>query len=266
MTKNYLLIVEGKVTEKDILSSVFERYGFKTYDCGQIDFSEELKEFVLTKLNTPNEDNIFIVQGPRNRIHDWLRLIDTKQDDFERYFRDLDGLFAGTFIIYDVDHTLKETLSNMFERYADETSSGLLLLSSPCIEVLSDEGRTEILEVDHLEEYKKELNKKFNQLYHCSAKQYIIDHFEESVLYYLEKNTLESNSKNVMDHPSFVLEKINELNDREFYSLDNQPVRYRYFTTVLYVCIAYINGLTKQIENADEVKNFFEKKLALRNN
>lgn len=77
---------------------------------------------------------------------------------------------------------------------------------------------------------------------------------------------VESNSKNVMEHPSFVLDKINELNDREFYSLDDQPVRYRYFTTVLYVCIAYINGLTKQIENVDEIKGFFEKKLALRGN
>ena len=77
-------------------------------------------------------------------------------------------------------------------------------------------------------------------------------------LYYLKKNCDETGSKNVMEHPHLLLPKINELNDRTYINDDYIPVVYRYFTTTVYVCIAYIKGLTKQIENSDEVINFFE--------
>ena len=63
-----------------------------------------------------------------------------------------------------------------------------------------------------------------------------------------------------MDHPDFILKQINKFNDRTFVSNDELPVVYRYFTTTLYVCIAYIMGLTKQINNSDEVIKFFESK------
>ena len=61
-----------------------------------------------------------------------------------------------------------------------------------------------------------------------------------------------------MEHPDFVLEQINELNERKFESNDCLPVVYRYFTTTLYVCLAYILGLTKEMENAQRVIEFFE--------
>ena len=38
----------------------------------------------------------------------------------------------------------------------------------------------------------------------------------------------------------------------------NYRVVYRYFTTVIYVCIAYIKGLTREIDNYNIVKDFFE--------
>jgi len=62
-----------------------------------------------------------------------------------------------------------------------------------------------------------------------------------------------------MEHPQFVLKKINELNEREDISSDCHPVYYRYFTTVIYVCVAYIKGLTKEIDNVDLIKEFFLK-------
>ena len=42
-----------------------------------------------------------------------------------------------------------------------------------------------------------------------------------------------------------------------FINKDLQPVLYRYFTTTLYVCIAYILGLTKEIDNSEIVEEFF---------
>ena len=44
---------------------------------------------------------------------------------------------------------------------------------------------------------------------------------------------------------------------RTYINDDLQPVLYRYFTTTLYVCIAYILGLTKEIDNSEIVANFF---------
>ena len=257
MTKNFLLIVEGEVTEKDIMTSVFERYGIEVYDKGKLDLNNaRAEELTIKQFSVPADRNIILLQGPKNRIHDWLKDINNKTEDFERFFNNLDGLFAGIFVIYDVDHTSKDDLLEMFNKFNDETSNGLLLLSSPCIEVMVDKERKSDLMVTHLKEYKIELNTKYNKEYKCSAKQFIVKNFESLALYYLEKNVEELHCKNVMEHPALILSKINELNERTFVSSDNQPVHYRYFTTVIYVCIAYIYGLTKEAENAGEVKKF----------
>ena len=60
-----------------------------------------------------------------------------------------------------------------------------------------------------------------------------------------------------MEHPEFVLQQINLLNERTYTNQDLQPVLYRYFTTTLYVCIAYILGLTKEVDNSKIVEDFF---------
>ena len=72
-------------------------------------------------------------------------------------------------------------------------------------------------------------------------------------MYFLKQNYIDFNEPNIMEHPSLVIKKINQENIRE----DNY-VYYRYFTTVIYVCIAYALGLTKQIENYNEVYSFFK--------
>ncbi|HHU28944.1 TPA: hypothetical protein GXZ54_07290, partial [bacterium] len=38
----------------------------------------------------------------------------------------------------------------------------------------------------------------------------------------------------------------------------DSELEFRYFTTVVYVCVSYILGLTKQIENYDIVRKYFE--------
>ncbi|MBE7039036.1 MAG: hypothetical protein E7404_09075 [Ruminococcaceae bacterium] len=259
MSKNFLLIVEGAVTEKSILKSILKKCDVEVFDSGRIDLKANVNEVFADLYYTSKKDKIFLVQGPRNRIHDWLKQIKLNEEDFELFFKEIEGKFAGIFIIFDVDHTMNDDLEEMFQKYNDETGNGLLLLSSPCIEVMAETGRTEPLRCNHLREYKTELNTRFNLAGYESAVKYIINNFDKLSLYYIDKNTQESGLLDVMQHPQFVLTKINELNERRHISKDSNPVFYRYFTTVLYVCIAYINGLVKDFDNVQKVREWFLK-------
>ncbi len=62
-----------------------------------------------------------------------------------------------------------------------------------------------------------------------------------------------------MEHPHLVKDKINEINIR-INDKEKSYVEYRYFTTVVYVMIAYINKLTIDIDNYDKVYDFFKSK------
>ena len=259
MAKNFLIITEGVKTEPNILEAVLRKYGFNIIKQNPIKINEEVVPFDLdfTQLND-EKDSVYIAQGPKNRISEFLALVNNQSEDIERYFSQLTKQFAGIFLMYDVDHTSKEDLEQMFLKYQDETS-GLLILSSPCIEILSEPHRTAEIEVEHLTEYKTERKKWVQDNYSDSVEHYIINNFEDLILTFLFKNCEESGSENVLEHPAFVLEQINLLNERKYISNDLQPVLYRYFTTTLYVCIAYILGLTKEIENSQLVADFFIK-------
>lgn len=145
----------------------------------------------------------------------------------------------------------------MFSRFCDE-SMGMLLLSSPCIEVLGDFNRNrKRSRFCHLSEYKR----KINNHWRGTCLSYIVKHFEEIMLYFLEKNRAEFNETNIMEHPQLIVEKINCLNERV--NLPNKSdsyVIYRYFSTVVYVAIASSLGLTREIDNYEIVKSFFLKK------
>ena len=259
MAKNFLIITEGVRTEPKILKPIFEKYGFNAIRRNPIRINEEscMFDLKITEMHDENKDNVFIAQGPKNRIRDFMNLINQQTEDVERYFVQLADTFAGVFLVYDVDHTPNEDLEAMCLKFCDETSDGLLLVSSPCIEILSEPNRTNELCVDHLEEYKAERRAWVQEKTSNSVEKYIVKNFETLILSFLRKNCEESGSNNVMDHPEFVLQQINTKNERTFISDDEQPVRYRYFTTTLYVCIAYILGLTKEIDNSDTIANFF---------
>lgn len=257
MAKNFLIITEGVSTEPTILEAILKRYGFNVIQKNPMKISKE-QPFTLdiTELLDDKKDNIYIAQGPRNRIRDFLNLINKQTEDVERYFSELSDNFAGIFLVYDVDHTPKEDLANMFFKFQDETT-GLLILSSPCIEILSEPDRVEALSVNHLTEYKKERKNWVQDKTSDSIGHYMINNFEKLILSFLEKNCRESGSNNVMEHPEFVLQQINMFNERTYINDKLQPVLYRYFTTTLYVCIAYILGLTKEIDNSEIVAEFF---------
>ena len=86
-----------------------------------------------------------------------------------------------------------------------------------------------------------------------SAINYIVDNFEDLILKFLISNVVLFKDDNVMEHPHLAVDEINRLNYRS-----KEQVRYYYFTTVTYVVIAYIMGLTKQVDNADAVREFLK--------
>lgn len=256
MARNILLLTEGQVDEQDIFSGVFNHYGITAIPSRKRIIDLDLGEFVESKLSA-DKLNVSIIQGPRNRIHDFLKFLKDECVDVERLFGYKYAFFQKIFLLYDVDHNDCDDISDMISLFQDE-ATGMLLLSSPCIEVLADFDRDRReLKCHHLKEYKAEINKHYNGL----TKRYIVDHIDEILLYFLKKNYEDFQESNIMEHPRLIGEKTNELNIR-FNSCGEKGsfVVYRYFSTVVYVAIASALSLTTEIDNYETVKSFFESK------
>lgn len=253
MNKNILLIVEGSVDEQNIFGHIFSKYGFNTIISNQKMDILGIGQFEKFEYQL-NKNNIVIIQGPRNRIHDFLKLYDENEMSIEKIFSYSYAFFSGIFLIYDVDHNDCEDIELMYKRFSDE-SSGMLLLSSPCIEVIADFDRNRgESKYNHLKEYKAIINGHYKGL----TSDYIKDNFNELMLYFLHKNYQDFLESNVMEHPALIVNYINSLNDRiNCKNPDYSYVIYRYFSTVIYVAIAYANGLTKEINNYDNICAFF---------
>ncbi|GEM_PF-888345 len=252
MPKNILLIVEGSVDEQNIFGDVFSKYGFNAIISDEKMDVEGVGQFEKFQYRL-NSNNVVIIQGPRNRIHDFLKLFNEHEMSIERAFSYSYAFFSGIFLIYDVDHNDCDDIEEMFKRFSDE-STGMLLLSSPCIEVVADynhnRGESKYY---RLSEYKAEINNHYQGQTH----KFIGDNFNSLMLYFLNKNYEEFNEGNIMEHPSLIVKSVNKFNDRiNCAEKGKSYVIYRYFSTVVYVAIAYANGLTKDINNYDLVKNF----------
>ena len=257
MNKRYLLIVEGHKTEINILENVLKNKGFKTNSTASINFSK-LSYFNYTIFNDKNIE-VFIVASEQSRIHDIVIKFDKNKEDLERFFGFTTNAFQGIFLIFDLDHNDNEDLQTMFNMFNDEYS-GLLLISSPCIEVLGDLERKEF-QCKHI---KKEYTTKLNTFHEinnkCNVEDFIIKNFDKLALFYLIENYKTFNEENIMEHPRLVIEKINKENIR--CNIEDKKICYiRYFTTVIYVLIAFMFGLTKKINNYKIVYKYFEENL-----
>lgn len=153
MNKNILLIVEGSVYEQNIFGNVFSKYGFNTIISNEKMDVDGIGQFQRFEYQL-NKSNVVIIQGPRNRIHDFLKLYNENEMSIERAFSYSYAFFFGIFLIYDVDHNDRDDVKEMYNKFADE-STGMLLLSSPCIEVIADYNRNRgETRYSHLKEYK----------------------------------------------------------------------------------------------------------------
>lgn len=258
MNKNILLIVEGSVDEQSIFGDVFSRYGFNTIISDAKMDVENVGQFEKYQYQL-NNNNVAIIQGPRNRIHDFLKLYNENEMSMEKAFSYSYAFFSGIFLIYDVDHNDCDDVEAMFQRFSDE-STGMLLLSSPCIEVIGDYDRERgESKYHHLAEYKADIN----DHYQGQSKAFVKENFDKLMLYFLEKNYKDFGEPNVMEHPSLIVKSINKYNERvNCKDREQSYVVYRYFSTVVYVAIAFANGLTTQIDNYEAVHRFFANKPA----
>lgn len=257
MNKNILLIVEGSCSEQNIFSNVFLKYGFNTIVSDEKINVEDIGRFNKFQFEL-DKNNIVIIQGPKNRIHDFLKFYNENEMSIEKFFNYSCDFFHAIFLIYDVDHNDCDDVEEMFRRFSDETT-GMLLLSSPCIEVIADynhnRGESKYF---HLKEYKADINAH----YKGQTMTLIYNKFDELLLYYLDKNFSEFRESNVMEHPRIIVNLINKFNDRiNCENEEDSYVIYRYFSTVIYVAIAYANGLTKEIDNYEKVKSFLLDKI-----
>ena len=256
MSRHILLIVEGAVTEPKVFGKIFKKYGFEVIKKGKLNKTLENSEYLINSNEYKKENNtITIVQGTHSMLNHVIKSYDANTDNFESFFTECSDCYNGIFFVYDVDHTTNENLERLSIILNNETE-GMLLLSSPCLEILSEPKRINPIEVNKLREYKKERNIECHEVYKKDTLSYIIENFESLILYFLEQNFKDFNEPNIMNHPSLIINKINQNNIRE-----ESYVNYRYFTTVIYVCIAHALGLTKQIENYNDVYHFFKSKI-----
>ena len=268
MNKKYLIIVEGIKDEVKIFSNLLIKLGFKVERGKDIDFKKNNFNEVLETFKKNNLE-VLVLHSVQNRIHDIVIKFDNSKEDIERFFGFATNYFQGIFLIFDIDHNDKQDVEDMFKMFQDEYS-GLLLVSSPCIEVLCDLDNKIIGKkkfYDLSKEYKGCLNSFFDKNYHCNVWEHISNNFFELLLKALEKNYNDFKEKNIMEHPHLVIEKINEKNIRKNYKSGDKTITecyFEYFTTVVYVFIAFIFGLTNEINNYSKVKDFFESKIELK--
>lgn len=255
MNKNILLIVEGSVSEQNIFNCVFSKCGFNTIISGEKMDVEDVGQFERFEYQS-EKTNIVIIQGPKNRIHDFLKMYNENEMSIEGAFSYAYAFFSGIFLVYDVDHNDCDDVEEMYKKFADE-STGLLLLSSPCIEVIADYNRKRgESKYSHLSEYKADINTH----YEGQTNTFISNNFDNLMLYFLEMNYLEFGESNVMEHPGLIVQMINKMNDRVNCENKNESyVLYRYFSTVIYVAIAFANGLTREIDNYSLVCSYFKR-------
>ena len=97
--------------------------------------------------------------------------------------------------------------------------------------------------------------REFEKNFKCNAREHIIKNFYNLAVIVLDKNVNDFNEENILEHPNLVINKINKENKRT-----SKTVVYRYYTTVIYVAVAYILGLTKEINNYKVVRRYFIRK------
>lgn len=255
MSKSFLFLVEGAKTEPSLLQKVLTRYGYNVVQAPRQQKTGEI-DFDVSKL-ADDKSNVIIAQVSKNRLFE-LYIDYTENEsayDFNKLFN---RCFSGIFLIFDVDHCWVETLEKLSDTFNNE-SDGLLLVSSPSIEVLSEPERTEVLEIkESFDEYKAGRNKHISKSSGCSAIDYICKNFERLIIQFIEKNRNDFMENNVSEHPMLVIKKINDQNSRK----TDKSAIIRYFTTVIYVSIAYMKGLTREIDNYETVKRFFEERIS----
>lgn len=197
VTNNCLIIVEGQDLELDLLEDMFKRL-FPGCD---------IKKFINgVKIDSDNievfssEHNIrFILVKPKHNTLSLILKDIAKQPDIVmpyRIFIDeelIDYQFRYIFYLFDIDHTSKEELLDAFNLFNDECDRGLLLISSPSIEAMSDFSNNSFTISKQNNEkikktYKPSVQKQIQRISKCKTKTFIKNNIFTLLRHCLHRN------------------------------------------------------------------------------
>lgn len=181
-------MVEGEKDEVRIFTHVLNKHGYKVVsELPKLDFTTRGKPLGL-ELFSNNRADVYILNSKPNRLTEIIKHFNAETDTFSKAlgFKHSDT-FQGIFLIYDVDHNENNPLQEAFACLNNE-EEGLLLIQSPCLEVLGDDENIPIPErkMTHIsKDYKTELNLYHERAHHCNTIDYIEKNFEKLALRFL---------------------------------------------------------------------------------
>ncbi len=243
-----LIITEGEKFEPNLCEYLLVKAGMKVHKLDTID------EFKRTEYTSDNAQ-VYIVQGPKNRISSLVKTFHD-YDDLAVYY-ELEGVFAHNYLLYDVDYTTNDELKDFYNKF-HSPQLGWLIVSNPCIEVLADK----LLELHDgkSSEYKKIIQGflQKNNGNKRSIQNYIKENIEDLLIFHIQKNVDRFQNTNILEHPDKAIDEIirtNKMNENP----EENGQRFEYLITVLYVIFAEIMELTKQVDNSQIVIDYLLK-------
>ncbi len=250
---NALIIVEGDKFEISIINNLFEKLGY-IVETEKRHGSFNVSTFKLY------DKYIFLIPGPKPQVSSVIKEFDSTTEDLKNYFG-LTNIDIGLiFIVYDVDDANNTNVINFYKKY-NNSQEGLLILSNPCLEVIADDTFNEYSGVPRL--YKEivrnqiKIRKKLKSFSENDLIQYINENIFSLLKLHLNRNIRKYGSKNVLEHIDECQKDIlqNIISQNSYY--------YKKIFTTIYVIIAEIFGITKQIENSDLLNNKLDECMVL---
>lgn len=253
MNKSALLVVEGSLTEPTIFKYIFEKYGYEFID---MNIHSDWNGY---KVKIDDKKTIYLVQGEKNRLNNFLDEYNEYDTISQKY--GINDVVALNYIIYDFDYVSKDKMDELKVKFCSP-QEGELLLSNPCIEVIA-ESDFQYVHVGRSRMYKKRIREILtNMNYHSHDNiklidSYICDNFEDLMIFHIERNCQFFKTNNIVEHPSLLIEHVMSTN---IPNDDKNLFQFHYLSTVIYVAIAELEGLTKEIDNAKYVIEYFRNK------
>ena len=258
--KKYLAIVEGKSMECEVLEYGLSTYGFQVNDNLIKDYKLDDYSNMFTVKCLENKDKQFVIlQSNQSRIKDFINTIDKESSDISRLLVGKD--FVSIFLIFDIDHNTKEEIDASFNKF-NEPSTGLLILSSPCFEVIAPYSNDKQYEGISFKKFKTSKSTYYSDNFHISTKDYIKYSFNELLIHHLKNNKDKYDIEELQEtndityHPEYIIILSNKYNIREGSDELSYKVNYTYFSSILYVVLLYLFDFARYSDSYTKLLNF----------
>jgi len=258
--KKYLAIVEGKSMECEVLEYGLSTYGFQVNDNLIKDYKLDDYSNMFTVKCLENRDKQFVIlQSNQSRIKDFINTIDKDSSDISRLL--VGNEFVSIFLIFDIDHNTKEEIEASFYKF-NEPSTGLLILSSPCFEVIAPCSNDKQYEGISFKKFKTSKSTYYSDNYHISTKDYIKYSFNELLIHHLKNNKDKYDIEGFQEvndvtyHPEYIIILSNKYNIREGSDELSYKVNYTYFSSILYVVLLYLFDFARYTNSYTKLLDF----------